>query len=175
MAAPVKNPARIDYHARRVHFARDHALGLDLHTASGKNHAVKSSGDHHAIAFDLAFHLGALSEDHRLLRDDIALDVSVDAKRAFELQRALKCHTLIDESSPLFFAAIFRCAGPLPSHDNPQVGLPLYRPLRTSQRTARSELSKQTTEPMDTAVCERRVPLDTRPDHPTSSIDRKGP
>src|SRR5271154_4236504 len=105
MAAAVENSARGDNHTRGMHFARDDAFGLNLHAAFGKNHAVESAGNDHAIAFDLPLDLGALAENHRLLGDDIALHVAVDAERSLDLQRPFHGDALIDEACPVLVAA----------------------------------------------------------------------
>src|SRR6266478_8416473 len=98
MAATVKDSARIDDHARGVNFAGHDALGFDLYTAFRENHAIEAAGDHHAIAFDLSFHLRAFAEDDRLLRDDVAFDVAVNAERSCNRERALERYALVDES-----------------------------------------------------------------------------
>ena len=106
MAAPVENSPRINHHARRVHFAGDHALGLNLDTALGKNDSVEAAGDYDAVAFDLSFDLGTFSEDHGLLGNNISPDVAVDAEGSFELKGTFERHTLVNETSPLFAGAI---------------------------------------------------------------------
>ena len=116
MAAAVEYSAGINDHARRVNLSRYHTFYLDLHAAFCENHAVKSARDHHAIAFDLSFDFGAFSKNHRLLGDDVAFHVAINAERAGDRQRAFQRHALIDESCPLFTCAIFGRAGPLPSH-----------------------------------------------------------
>ena len=118
MATSVKNAAGIDDHTGGVHFAGNYAFGFDFHPALRENHAIKTPGDDHAIAFNLALDLGAFSQNHRLLGNNIALNVAVDAERPRDRQRALESHALVDESSPLFAAAasVLCCAGPLPSH-----------------------------------------------------------
>ena len=119
MASPVEDSARINDHARRVHFTSDHALGFNLHAASGKYHTVKSAGDDNAIAFNLSFDSSPFAQDNGLLGYDVSLDLAIDSKRPFELERALERHSSVDETGPLFAAAIIRGSGPLPSHDNP--------------------------------------------------------
>src|ERR1700742_794057 len=98
VAAPVENSTWVDHHARRMNFARHDTLGLDLNAAFGKDDAVKAPCDHDSIALDLAFDARALAEHHGLLRDNVAFDFAVDAERAFELQRTLKRHALIDKA-----------------------------------------------------------------------------
>ena len=83
MASPVEDSARINDHARRVHFASDHALGFNLHATLGKYHAIKPAGDDDAIAFNLTFDSGAFAQDDGLLGYDISLDPSIDAERSF--------------------------------------------------------------------------------------------
>src|ERR1700692_3718364 len=117
MASPIKNPARIDHHARRMHLAGDHALGLNLHATFRENHAVESSRDHHAIAFNLPFNFCAFAQYYRVLRNNIALHNSVNAKSSADLQRAFQRHPLIDKSGPLFSDVVTRCAGPFPGHE----------------------------------------------------------
>ena len=82
MAAAVEYSARFDHQARRMNFAGDDALGLNLHAAFGENYSVEAAGDNYLIPFDLAFDFGAFAEDERLIAEDIAFDLSFDAKRA---------------------------------------------------------------------------------------------
>src|SRR5467141_4955857 len=114
MAATVKDATRIDDHTRGVNFAGHDALGFDLHTAFRENHAIEAAGDHHAIAFDLSFHLCAFAKDDRLFRDDVAFDVAVDAERSLNCQRALERYALVDEACPFFACATLCGAWPLP-------------------------------------------------------------
>lgn len=107
MAATVKNSAGVDDHAGRVDLTGDDSLGLNLDAAFGKDDAVKSAGDDNVIAFDLAFYLGAFAEDYRLLGNNIALNVAVNAERAFDLQRPFHGDALIDETCPVFACAVF--------------------------------------------------------------------
>ena len=106
MASPVEDSAWINDHARRVHFTCDHALGFNLHAASGKYHTVESAGDDDAIAFNLSLDSSAFTQDNRLLGYDVSLDLAIDSKRPFELERALERHSSVDETGPLFTAAI---------------------------------------------------------------------
>ena len=41
MATPIKDSTWIYDHARRMHFSRNDAFGLNLHAAARKNHAVE--------------------------------------------------------------------------------------------------------------------------------------
>ena len=106
MASPIEDSAGINDHARRMHFAGDHALGFNLHAASGKYHTVKSAGDDDAVAFNLSFDSSPFTQDNGLLGYDVSLDLAIDAERPFQLKRALKRHSLVDETCPLFTAAI---------------------------------------------------------------------
>jgi len=106
VAAAIKNSARVNDHAGGVYFAGNHAFGLNLHAALGKDHAVKSARDHHAVAFNLSLDLGAFAENYRLFGDDISFDGAVDAESSFELERTLERHALINETRPLFGGAI---------------------------------------------------------------------
>ena len=99
-----------------MYFARYDPLGLNLHATSGEDDAIKPTRDDHAIAFNLSFDFRVLTQDHCLFGDDVALDVSVNAKRSGECQRAFERHALINETGPLFTATILRRAWPLPSH-----------------------------------------------------------
>src|SRR5260370_42181729 len=99
-----------------MHFAGHDALCFDLHAALRKNDAVKAAGDYHAVSFNLALDLRAFAENDSLLGNNIALDIAVDAEGSGDGQRALKGHTLIDKSGPMFAVAVFFCAGHLPSH-----------------------------------------------------------
>ena len=83
MASPVEDSARINYHARRMNFASDHTLGFNLHATLGKYHAIKSAGDDHAIAFNLAFDSSAFTKDDGLFGYDVSLDPSIDAEGSF--------------------------------------------------------------------------------------------
>lgn len=105
MAATVEDAARVDHHARGVHFSSHDALGFDLHSALSKNYAVESPSNDDAIAFDLPFDFGALAQNHCLFGYDVALDVSINAEGSFKLQRAFECYALVDEASPLFTTA----------------------------------------------------------------------
>ena len=61
VAAAVENSAGIDDHARGMHFAGNYTLRFDLDTALGKDYAIKSTGDDHAISFNLPFDAGAFT------------------------------------------------------------------------------------------------------------------
>ncbi len=106
MAAAVKNPTRIDDHARGVHFTGDDALCFNLDSTLGKNHTVKPPSDNHAIAFDLSFDPSAFTENHSLFGDDVSLDATVDAECALKLERALQRNALVNETRPLFAATV---------------------------------------------------------------------
>src|SRR6478736_8132945 len=106
MAPPIKYAARIDHQARRMYFAGNHSLCLNLDSAFGENHSIKAAGDYHTVAFDLSFDLGAFSQNDCLFRNYISFDVSVDSKRSGQLERAFEGDALIDESCPLFTCAI---------------------------------------------------------------------
>ena len=119
MASSVEDSSGINDHARGMHFARDHALGFNLDATFGKNHAIEPAGDYDAIAFDLTFDSSPFTQDDGLLGNDISLDPSIYTKGSFQLKGALERHSSVDETRPLFTAAILRSSGPLPSHDNP--------------------------------------------------------
>src|SRR5258708_36658007 len=104
----VKDSPRVNDQTGRMHLTRDYALGLSVHVAACKNRAVEMSRDHHAVPFDLSLDFCILAQDNGLLRNDVSLDVAVDAKRTRKRQSAFERHTLINESCPLFTAAIFR-------------------------------------------------------------------
>ena len=106
MATPIKNPAGIDYHARRVNFSGDHALGFNLHAALGKNYTVEAPGNHHTIAFNLPLDFRAVPQNHGLFRNDVAFHISIDTERSADRKRSFEGYALIDESCPLFV----RCA-----------------------------------------------------------------
>jgi hypothetical protein len=89
-----------------MNFASDYAFCLNLDASLREYHSIEPPGDHHAVPFDLSFDFGAFAQDYRLLGNDIALHIAVDAKCPCELKRAFKGHTLIDESGPLFAHAI---------------------------------------------------------------------
>src|SRR6516164_556527 len=118
VATTIENSSRIDHHARRVNFAGHDALRLDLDAPFGKDHSVKAARNHHAISFDLTLDLSALSKDHRLLRDNVSLDVPVDAERPFDIQGSFKRYALVYESCPLLDSVSGGCR-PLPSHEVP--------------------------------------------------------
>jgi hypothetical protein len=118
VAATVEDSSGIDHHAGRMNLAGDYALRFDLDASFGKDHTVKAARDHDAITFDLALDFGALSEDHRLIGDDVSLDVPIDAERPFDGQRSFERYALVDESCPLF-DAVFCGRRPLPSHEAP--------------------------------------------------------
>src|SRR5260370_209104 len=101
-----------------MHFSSDDALWLNLDAPFCENDPVEPPGDDHAIALDLAFNLCAFTEHDGLLGNDVAFDVSVNAERPCDLQRALEGDTLIDEAHPLFPASLFASA-PAASAANP--------------------------------------------------------
>src|SRR4029077_12472252 len=119
MASPIKNPARINHHARRMYFASDHALRLNFHAPFRENYAVKSPCDDHAIPFNLPFNFCLFAQYHRVLRNNIALHNSVNAKRSGDLERAFQRHPLIYKPGPFFGNVVTRCAGPFPGHESP--------------------------------------------------------
>lgn len=82
MAAPIKDSAWIDDQTRRVNLSSDYALGLNLHTAPRKNHPVEVSRNYYPVPLDLALNFRILAQDHCLLRNDISLHVTVNAKRS---------------------------------------------------------------------------------------------
>src|SRR6516164_6166268 len=100
-----------------MNFSGYDALRFNLNTSLGKNHSIETARDNHAIPFDLPFDFCLFSEDHRLLGDDVSLDVPVDAERSFNGQRSFKRHPLINEPGPLLARSVLRCCGPLPSHE----------------------------------------------------------
>src|SRR5258708_29334852 len=102
-----------------MNFTGDHTFGFELHASLRKNHSIKTAGDRYAIALDLTFHFCAFAEDYGLLRDDVALHVSVNAERALDCQRAFERYALANESGPLFASAVLCAAGPLPCHSIP--------------------------------------------------------
>ena len=89
-------------------FAGDHTLGLNFNASLGKNHSVEAAGDNYLIAFDLAFDFGAFAEHEGLIAEDVAFDLSFDAKRTGKFQRAFKAYGPIEEAGP--FALRFRHA-----------------------------------------------------------------
>jgi hypothetical protein len=89
-----------------MNFARDNSLGLDFDAASCKDDAIETSRNHNAIPFNLSFDFCILSKDHRLFGDDVPFNVSVDAKRSCERERAFKRNALIDKPGPFFTANI---------------------------------------------------------------------
>src|ERR1700736_3981174 len=101
-----------------MHFAGDHALRLYLHAPLRENHAVTSPRDYHAIAFNLPFNFRAFAQYYRVLRNNIALHNSVNAKSSADLQRAFQRDPLINKSGPFFSDVVTRCAGPFPGHEN---------------------------------------------------------
>lgn len=106
MATAVKNAARIDYETGRMNFASYDTLCLDLHAALGEDDAVIAPGDDHTIPFNLSFYFGVLAKNQGLLGDDVAFHVAINAERAFYCERAFKRDALVNESSPLFAAAL---------------------------------------------------------------------
>ena len=107
MALTIEDSTRFDDQAWRVDFSRDDAFRLDFYPAFCKDHAVKAAGDHYVIPFDLAFHFSAFAEDYGLFGNDVALNVAVNAERAFDLQRPFHGDALIDETCPVFACAVF--------------------------------------------------------------------
>src|SRR5208282_2103919 len=99
-----------------MNFARYDSLWLNLHAASGKNNAIKPASNHDAISLNLSFDFCVFAEDHSLLRDNVAFDVSVNAKRSGQRQRAFERDALIYKTRPLLTATILRRPGPLPCH-----------------------------------------------------------
>src|SRR6478672_11860956 len=76
VATSIKNSAGIDDQAWRVNFSGDYTFGLDFDAPLGKNHAVVTAGNDHAIALDLTFDFRVLAENQSLLGDDVALHVA---------------------------------------------------------------------------------------------------
>ncbi len=106
MATAVENAAGFDYQARGVDFAGDDALRLNFDSPLGEDYAVKPPGDDDLIPFDLAFDLGAFTEDQRLIAENVAFDLRFDAQRARKLQGAFKADGAVKEAGP--FALGFR-------------------------------------------------------------------
>src|ERR1700737_492662 len=102
-----------------MHPARYYAPRLDFHSALREYHTVKSSGDDHTIALNLAFHFGVLSQNYGLLRDNISLQVAINTKRSRDRQRALDRNALIDEPGPFLTRIVLRRNRPLPCHYKP--------------------------------------------------------
>src|SRR5271169_468692 len=123
VASSIKDATRIDHHARRVHFARDHALRLNLYPALREDHSVEAARDDHAVPFNLSLDLGVFSEHDGLLGNNVSLHVSVNAECPGQRQRAFERNALIDETGPLFAETVFRCAWPLPCHEDTPRGL----------------------------------------------------
>jgi hypothetical protein len=98
MALTVEDPARFDYHARRMDLARNYAFRLYFNPALGKYHAVEFPGYHHVISFDLPFHSGPFTEDQAVTGNHISFYVSVDAEHARGFERSLKPYALIQEA-----------------------------------------------------------------------------
>src|SRR6516162_9406199 len=197
MAATVEDPAWIDDHAGRMHFPGHYAPGLNLHATLSENHSIEAAGNDHAVAFDLAFHFGAVAKDHRLLRDDVALDITIDAERAGDRQRSFQGYALIDESRPLFTAcafchvAVFFGGSPLPWHfefsrkphhsstfnrPEKQVNATEVRVCRTKDCTDGQLFSGQSCEPVLLTTPPPKPSCGNRLRGPaTSSADRKAP
>src|ERR1700726_3614048 len=104
MAASIENSSRLNDQTRRVDFPGHDSLGLNFHSALGKNHAVKFASDHHVISFDLAFDPRSLSQRQTVGRQQISLHLSVNAKYPGRLKHPFKAHTLIEE--PCKFPAL---------------------------------------------------------------------
>src|SRR5258708_12640457 len=117
----VEDATRLDHHARRVYLSSHNTFGLDLHATLRENHAVEAAGNHNAIALDLTFHLGAITKDHGLLRNDGAFHIAIDTERAGDGQSAFECYALIDESCPSFTPTPLSIPCPLPSHLKPPI------------------------------------------------------
>jgi hypothetical protein len=106
VASTIEDSARVNHHARRMHFTCNNAFGLDLDAPLRKNYSIEPPGDYHAISFDLPFDFGAVTQNDGLLRNDIPFYISVDAKRPSYLQSPFERYTLIYESGPLFARAV---------------------------------------------------------------------
>src|SRR6266853_2255631 len=104
MAASIENSSRLNYQTRRVDLPSHDSLGLNFHSALGKNHAVKFAGDHHVFPFDLAFDPRSLSQCQTVGRQQISLHLSVNAKHPGRLEHPFKAHTFVKE--PCKFPAL---------------------------------------------------------------------
>src|SRR6516225_9525547 len=98
-----------------MNFSGYDALWFNLNTSLGKNHSIETARDNHAIPFDLPFDFCLLSEDHRLLGDDVSLDVPVNAEHSFNRQPSFKRAPLIEEPRPLLTRSVPRRCDQLPS------------------------------------------------------------
>jgi len=108
VAAAVEDSAGIDDHARRVNLSGYHAFGFNFDPTLGEDNAVEAAGYYNAIPLDLAFDLGAFTQDYGLLGDDVAFDIAVDAERAGNRERAFEGYALIDKACPLFVTCTLR-------------------------------------------------------------------
>src|SRR4029077_1806165 len=109
VAAAIEDTPWINYHARGMNLSGNDAFRFNLNTPFGKNNTIEAPGNHYAVALNLSLDLRAFAQDDRLLRDDVSLDVAVNAKRTCDCERALKGHPLIDETCPLFAACALGC------------------------------------------------------------------
>src|SRR6266849_8983661 len=99
-----------------MNFTRNNAFCLNLNASFREDHTIESARNHHAIPFNLSLNLRAFTQDDRLLRDDVAFHIAVDAERARNGKCSLQGYALIDEPGPLFADSALCCAGPLPRH-----------------------------------------------------------
>src|ERR1700730_2508334 len=130
MAAPIKNPARLNHQTWRVDLPGDDPLGLNFYSALGKNHPVKFAGDHHVIPLDLALDPCSLPQGQTVRRKKIALHLSVNAKYARRFQHPFEAHSLIEEPCKLATLCALVATLRSPGHKitpirSPVTGLPI--------------------------------------------------
>ena len=107
MALPVEYSTRFNHQTRRVDFARDHALCLDLDPAFCKNNTVEFSGNHHMIPFDLSFDARAFTQDQAVGGNHIAFNLAVDAKHAGSFESAFELYSLIEKTGKFVVLRVF--------------------------------------------------------------------
>src|ERR1700676_3049365 len=97
VAASIENSARLNHKAWRVNLSGHNALGLNFHSALGKNHAIEFASDNDVVPLDLTFDSRALSERQTVGREKVSLHFSVHPKNSGCFERAFKADTLIEE------------------------------------------------------------------------------
>jgi len=108
MAAAVENSAWIDDHAGEC----TSPVTTPLASISTRPLAKITPSNRPAITTRFPsicpFDSRAFAENDCLLGNNVPSNVSVDAKSAFELKRALHGNTLVNKTRPLFGVAVFR-------------------------------------------------------------------
>ena len=95
VASAVEDAAGLDDQAGRVNLAGDNTFRLDLDTALRKNDPIEPAGDDDVVPLNLALDAGGLAQDKALLRNNVTLDLTIQAEGTGKLESALQLYTLV--------------------------------------------------------------------------------